>query len=109
MFNHCSNDSFLKLFKHRKHPLNPIINVPTQFSNQKLTSVYKNILKREPKITILKEHFKDCLDYIFINNKFKIIAILNELPESYLQNIKYLPNKNHPSDHIPLKAIIDYI
>ena len=91
-----------------RKPVNPIIKVPTKFSNQEMTSVYNNILKREPKITIVTEHFKNCLDYIFINNKFSIIAILNELPDSYLKKIKYLPNKNHPSDHIPLKAIIDY-
>ena len=104
----CDNNFDFAQERTGKPPLNPIIKVPRQFSNQKLTSAYNSILNREPLITTATEHFRNCLDYIFINNKLTANAILDELPETYIRNIKYIPNKQHPSDHIPLKVMVDY-
>ena len=104
----CDNKFNFEQDRTGKHPITPVITIPQKFANQKMKSAYKSILKREPAITTVTEHFRNCLDYIFVNNKVKVHAVLDELPASYINTIKYIPNRQHPSDHIPLHAIVGY-
>ena len=104
--------------------------------NIKWKSVYSNVNKRnkfkEPIFTNRVPSFTDTLDYLFVNNKCQIKTFL-EMPwqkelkyhilmendkdkkwiEKELKNeirlcqqFPYLPDKNHPSDHLPLCADI---
>ena len=65
-------------------------------------------MKKEPKYTNYTKGFKDCLDYIFINNKLNVISVLEEIPISHYKKYDGFPNKDNPSDHIPLMAEIKF-
>lgn len=104
----CNNKFNFEIERIGEEPLKPILKTPEKFSKQKLISAYKKVMKKEPLITNYTKNFKDCLDYIFINNKLDVIGALKELPMSYLNKYDSFPNFKNPSDHIPLKIILDY-
>ena len=104
----CDNKFNFEIGRTGEYPLKPLFKIPSRFSKYKMTSVYKKILKREPKYTNYTKGFKDCLDYIFINNKLNVISILEEIPISHYKKYDGFPNKDNPSDHIPLMAEIKF-
>ena len=84
----------------------------------KLKSVYYSVYGMEPMTTNHTKGFSGCLDYLFVSIDTKIKQC-DKLPVSkekdkeknkdndsdeFLYN--YLPDKSHPSDHIPIKAIL---
>lgn len=67
-----------------------------------LKSVYKSLVG-EPEFTNCKPNFKATLDYIFFC-KIKPISYL-ELPDNNSEDVEGgLPNRYHPSDHLPIGA-----
>lgn len=55
--------------------------------------------------------FKNIIDYIWFadcNNKFKFTKVLGDIDQSYLKNYQGFPNKDFPSDHIPIIAQIEF-
>jgi len=84
-------------------PLKPIFESPTKFTKYPLISSYSDITGTEPTYTHYVEKFIGTLDYIFVNNKCKIIGVLEELK---LNSIKSIPDEYNPSDHILQLAII---
>ena len=69
-------------------------------------SVYKLIQNVENKYTISNDHYRNTLDYIFINNKCKAINVTH-IDEKYMEN-NILPNIEYPSDHMFLVSIISF-
>lgn len=83
--------------------IEPIINLPTKYTNLPLSSTFFTIFNKEPKYTNYTPDFKETLDYIFINDKCKVIGQLDEIDLSeYIR----IPNSNFPSDHILQMSII---
>ena len=77
----------------------PFIKTPKIFTKYPMKSSYKNIYGKEPKYTNYTKYFKNTLDYIFVNSKINILAVLKEIDNNYLNKIKSIPNDNYPSDH----------
>jgi mRNA deadenylase 3'-5' endonuclease subunit Ccr4 len=69
-------------------------------------STYKLFNGVENKYTISNDHFKNTLDYIFINNKCKVIDVV-QIDENFMKN-NILPNKIFPSDHMFLVSSISF-
>ncbi|EGW32299.1 glucose-repressible alcohol dehydrogenase transcriptional effector [Spathaspora passalidarum NRRL Y-27907] len=86
---------------------NGIIDNPFEFAN-----IYDCLIKTEKlNFTSYTSSLTDVLDHIFITkNGFDIVKVLSEVDEKYCSNcpIKGFPNKQFPSDHIPLVAEINY-
>lgn len=57
----------------------PIIQLPLIYIKNPLISTYYKITGKEPKYTNYASDFKDTLDYIFVNDKIKIIGVLEEV------------------------------
>ncbi|CAD8136206.1 unnamed protein product [Paramecium pentaurelia] len=60
-----------------------------------------------PKFTNYTKDFKGCIDYIFYHNA-NVEKILRLPEESLLQQEVALPNRNFPSDHLPILAYFDF-
>ena len=86
----------LENFKYPK----PFIKTPYIYTKIPFKSVYKEVFGKEPKYTNYTETFKNTLDYIFVNNKIKILSALQEINKKYYSKIISLPNNDIPSDHI---------
>ena len=86
--------------KYDESVLKPIIRTPDNYSYIKLISAYKKIVGSEPKYTNYTEKFKETLDYIFTNQKIKIISVLQEIDVNFLKKFISIPTKKIPSDHI---------
>ncbi|VVU94305.1 Endonuclease/Exonuclease/phosphatase family [seawater metagenome] len=87
--------------------LKPYITTPSEFTKYSLKSCFKEIYGKEPRYTNYTFNFKDTLDYIFVNKKFKILDALNE---TIYENIGVsIPNKILPSDHFLQAADLSFI
>ncbi|KAG0689937.1 hypothetical protein C6P40_004177 [Pichia californica] len=55
--------------------------------------------------------FKDVIDYIWFaddNKNFKFTKVLGDIDSQYLKNFNGFPNKDFPSDHIPIVSQIEF-
>tara|TARA_B110000208_G_C11789578_1_gene436970 strand:+ start:2542 stop:3543 length:1002 start_codon:yes stop_codon:yes gene_type:complete len=91
-----------------KYP-KPFINTPKIFTKYPLISCYNKVFGKEPIYTNYTENFKESLDYIFINDKIKIIGALNEVDKNYIKNYKCIPNNDYPSDHFMQSTVLEII
>ena len=73
----------------------------------KLNSAYKLFTGSDAKLTVSVPHFKDTLDYIFVNDLCKVIN-MKLIDEDYLMKNE-IPNENYPSDHMYLVADIEIL
>lgn len=85
-------------------PVEPVIEKPDFFTPFPLKSSYFTIFNREPRYTNYAETFKETLDYIFYNDKIKLIGVLEEVDLSHKVKI---PDDEYPSDHLLLMAIFN--
>ncbi len=69
-------------------------------------STYKLMNGFENKYTISNDHFKNTLDYIFINNKCSVENVV-QIDEKFMEN-NVLPNKIYPSDHMFLVSTVKF-
>ena len=65
----------------------PFVKTPKTYSYYPLTSCYKKIFKKEPKFTNYTDVFKETLDYIFVNDKIKVIGSLEQVDDKYIKNL----------------------
>jgi len=99
-----SSDNYeFKLNKELK-PKHPIFYLPKNFTKYKYQSGFYKIFGKEPKYTNYTNHFKDTLDYIFVNDKINIIGTLEDIN---LDKYEKLPTPELPSDHIPMSVIFN--
>eukprot|EP00330_Aristerostoma_sp_ATCC50986_P009280 CAMPEP_0114580540 /NCGR_PEP_ID=MMETSP0125-20121206/4801_1 /TAXON_ID=485358 ORGANISM="Aristerostoma sp., Strain ATCC 50986" /NCGR_SAMPLE_ID=MMETSP0125 /ASSEMBLY_ACC=CAM_ASM_000245 /LENGTH=346 /DNA_ID=CAMNT_0001772155 /DNA_START=167 /DNA_END=1206 /DNA_ORIENTATION=- len=63
--------------------------------------------KKFPKCTNFTTNFKDTLDHIFFNNKTLKLKKLLKVPDDKTIHEKTLPNKRHPSDHLPIMCVFE--
>ena len=70
-------------------------------------STYKLFTGKEVKLTISVPHFKDTIDYIFVNNKCKVISV-KLINEDELKEHE-IPNESYPSDHMYLVAELELL
>lgn len=73
---------------------------------QQYASSYSDVLSGEPNYTNWtcrqgEKEVKQTLDYIFFNEKFKTVSILDTDCD---QNLGPFPNRYYPSDHLSLVA-----
>ena len=61
---------------------------------------YKN--SRHPDFTNFTEDFRATLDYILHTEYLKPQRLLPVPSARDLKGVKYLPNEDHPSDHLPI-------
>lgn len=78
----------------------------------KFRSPYHDLYKRGlfTKTTYTPK-FKGIIDYIWFadcNSKYNFTKVLGDIDSSYLENFKGFPNKEFPSDHIPILAQIEF-
>ncbi len=83
--------------------IEPIIMMPKIFAKNIFISTYHFITQKEPIYTNYTSDYKDTLDYIFVNNKVKIIGVLKEINIDHKLRI---PDEEYPSDHLLQMAII---
>jgi CCR4-NOT transcription complex subunit 6 len=83
--------------------IEPIIKIPSVFTKAPLTSAYHKITGKEPRYTNYGFDFKDTLDYIFVNDRVKVVGVLEEVN---LDHKKRIPDEEYPSDHILQMAVI---
>ena len=83
--------------------IQPILESPTKYTKYPLISSYTAITGTEPSYTHYVGKFIGTLDYIFVNNKCEIIAVLEELK---LKDVTSIPDEYNPSDHILQMSII---
>ena len=82
----------------------PLLNAyELRHSLPKLSSVYSTIYGKEPQATNHREEFSGCLDYIFVCKNCKVITT-DKISD--VEQLQFIPNKTHGSDHLPLKTII---
>ena len=81
-----------------------------------LVSVYKDYFKQEALYTNYTKHFSGCLDYIFVTKQQLNISKVMTMPDLQLiakekeyqnEDDQFLPNKDCPSDHLPVVAQIE--
>jgi endonuclease/exonuclease/phosphatase family metal-dependent hydrolase len=79
-----------------------------QHDNQQITlmSSYKEVNYCEPDFTcfnytVFAGEFCDCLDYILTSNEFKVLK-----SHLLLKTETELPNRDCPSDHLPLRSVL---
>ena len=77
----------------------PFVKTPKTYSYYPLKSCYKKIFKKEPKFTNYTDVFKETLDYIFVNDKIKVIGSLEQVDDKYIKKYKSVPNLDFSSDH----------
>ena len=83
----------------------PLLNaVELRHSLGKLKSVYCKIYGKEPETTNHRKEFSGCLDYIFVCQKTNVVETDKILEANQLE---FIPNKRHGSDHLPLKTTIN--
>jgi CCR4-NOT transcription complex subunit 6 len=83
--------------------IEPVIQLPPIYTIFPLISTYYKITGKEPRYTNYASDFKDTLDYIFVNDKLKIIGVLEEVN---LDHKTRIPDEEYPSDHILQMAVI---
>lgn len=62
-----------------------------------------------PKCTNFTTSFKDTLDHIFFNNKTLKLKKLLKVPDEKTIHEKTLPNRRHPSDHLPIMCTFELL
>lgn len=67
-----------------------------------------SFLRNHPKYTNYTNKFCNTLDYIIYSRGLKKLKIL-KLPDIDKENIGFLPNEKHPSDHLKLVAHFEYV
>ena len=82
----------------------PSLDVSELRHNLQLKSVYSSFYGNEPSTTNHTKQFSGCLDYVFVANVNEIINVDNI---KQYNDSQYLPNKTHPSDHIPLHLTLN--
>lgn len=73
-----------------------------------MISVYEFKTGSEPKYTTFTDHFKNCIDYIFVSDDVEIINVkeyMNKI-ENWNMTGKFMPNDEFPADHINLVTTI---
>tara|TARA_B110000971_G_scaffold220911_1_gene266024 strand:+ start:1166 stop:2161 length:996 start_codon:yes stop_codon:yes gene_type:complete len=103
-----TGNSINKYNQERLHNKNKeFIKTPKNFTEINFKSAYKSIFGKEPKYTNYTKQFKDTLDYIFVNDKIRVIGALQEIEPQKLERYRLLPNNQLPSDHIIQVADIE--
>ena len=77
----------------------PFVKTPKNYTYYPFKSCYKKIFKNEPKFTNYTDVFKETLDYIFVNDKIKVIGSLEQVDDKYIKKFKSIPNTDFSSDH----------
>jgi mRNA deadenylase 3'-5' endonuclease subunit Ccr4 len=70
-----------------------------------LHSTYSSVLGQEPDFTVYTSETHICIDYIWHFN-FNTLAVLDIPKEDDISKEIALPNRKHPSDHIPLLVLL---
>ncbi|OWB73943.1 hydrolase activity protein [[Candida] boidinii] len=107
--NLISKDEILKIFNNfnygetTKFLQNELIN-DNLYDNFNLKSSYRLLYDKDKfNKTTYTNNFKDIIDYIWYSDlNLKLIKNLGSIDENYLSNFKGFPNKEFPSDHIPI-------
>ena len=94
---------FIDNFEKSDQLIEPLLAIPSDYTKYPLTSTYKYIFKQEPRYTNYTPQFKNTLDYIFVNDKCKVIG---QLKEVNLDKITRIPNSEYPSDHLMQMCLI---
>lgn len=84
------------------------IGLPDKLEGYKqLVSGHEKYFGYEPKYTTYTDHFKNCIDYIFLSEDIKVVKFNDfmEKIENWIKRNMLMPNSEFPSDHINL--IID--
>ena len=72
-----------------------------------LSSAYKSVLQQEPDFTICTSETHACIDYIWHSNR-DVLAVLDVPCNDDVTREIALPNRKHPSDHIPLLVLLNH-
>lgn len=68
-------------------------------------NVFDEIIQEQGLFTCYTKHLFGIFDYIWFNSSdFHLLKFLSGVDQDYLQSIEGLPNKDYPSDHIPIVA-----
>jgi mRNA deadenylase 3'-5' endonuclease subunit Ccr4 len=64
------------------------------------------LLGKNPLYTNYTEHFKGCIDYIYVSKNIKVEDVndIDKLVKDLTKENEYLPNEKFPSDHMYLVA-----
>lgn len=76
-------------------------------TNPILTSsnIFDTIIQQNELFTCYTQHLFGIFDYIWFNNSdFRLLGFLSGVDKDYMKMIQGLPNRDFPSDHIPLVA-----
>lgn len=123
-FNATPNSSVIKLIKTGKLDITGLydkgINIPIENINEiklpnkikkyiPLISTYEKFYGNEPIYTTYTQHFKNCIDYIFISPDIKILKCydIDNKIQKFISANKFMPNDKFPSDHINIIVDLD--
>ncbi|ETO20073.1 CCR4-NOT transcription complex, subunit 6-like protein [Reticulomyxa filosa] len=120
------DDGTLLFSSNQKEEVNAVKQIPDWSTPETMVwrSAYKDVAtdNKEPLCTFKTEHFAGCLDYLFINQCFRVKSFL-EMP--WQNNLKCrddtqeelqhfldfpsMPNDVFPSDHLPLVVDLYFV
>jgi len=86
---------------HREHPAQHGWDLPDLRTPLKLSSAYNVALGTEPSFTTKTSGFTAAIDFIFFGEGFEVESVLPMPGEC-----EPCPNKDHPSDHLPIGATL---
>lgn len=83
------------------HPDKEFIENPVRSQS----NVFDSIIAENDLFTCFTQHLFGIFDYIWFNSRdFRLTGFLSGVDTSYMKSISGLPNRDYPSDHIPLVA-----
>jgi mRNA deadenylase 3'-5' endonuclease subunit Ccr4 len=74
------------------------------------SNIFDTIIQQDDLFTCYTQHLFGIFDYIWFNSTdFNLVGFLSGVDRDYLKVIQGLPNRDFPSDHIPLVAEFEIV
>jgi len=87
------------------------IKLPGKIKNpiKRMISTYEKFTGKDPTYTTYTEHFKNCIDYIFVSDDIQVKSVndVDKKIQKMINENKFMPNNEFPSDHVDL--VVDLV